>query len=585
MTPSIITKQPDGRTPPCLRTHAEACREFRWEAVRAEMSPLPGGRKGLNIAHQAVDRHAEQTPDGEAFRFVRADGSVASMTWGDLRSETNRFANALACLGVEAEDRVFSLLGRRAELYVTALGTLKHRAMFCPLFSAFGPEPLLERLNRGRAKVLVTSEKLFRRKIEPIRDRLKSIETILLVDGDGGCDPSILDYRSALEAGSNQYEIPDTDPEDMALLHFTSGTTGQPKAAVHVHEAVLNLDVSARYALDLHPADVFWCTADPGWVTGVSYGIIAPLVVGCTVVVDEGELDADRWYGILQDQRVTVWYTAPTAIRWLMRLGIEASRPYDLSHLRYMASVGEPLNPEAVRWGVEAFGKPFHDTWWQTETGAIMISNYRTTTVKPGSMGLTMPGIEASVVHGVDSDDLEFVKEPDVEGELALRAGWPSMFRAYLDNDAAYARCFRKGWYLTGDLVRRDAQGYFWFVGRADDLIKSAGHRIGPFEVESILLEHEAVAEAAAFGKPDPISGQVVKAAISLSPGHMPTQALERDIMAHARKRLGAAVAPREIEFLDDLPKTRSGKILRRLLQEREREIYAATFPDTEEAP
>jgi acetyl-CoA synthetase len=320
----------------------------------------------------------------------------------------------------------------------------------------------------------------------------------------------------------------------------------------------------------LHPEDVFWCTADPGWVTGTSYGIVAPLLHGVTSVVDEADFDAERWYGILQEQRVTIWYTAPTAIRMMMKAGTEVIRKYDLSNLRFAASVGEALNPEAVVWGEEAFGLPFHDNWWQTETGGIMIANYAAMEIRPGSMGRPLPGIEAAIVRRQKDGSVEVVEEPGKEGELALRPGWPSMFRGYLHEDERYRKCFAGGWYLTGDLARRDGDGYFWFVGRADDVIKSAGHLIGPFEVESALMEHPAVAEAGVIGKPDPLIGEVVKAFVSLKRGYDPNEALRKELLGFARARLGPAVAPREIDFSASVPKTRSGKIMRRLLKARE---------------
>lgn len=336
-----------------------------------------------------------------------------------------------------------------------------------------------------------------------------------------------------------------------------------------MHGAVVTHWATGRYALDLHPDDVYWCTADPGWVTGTSYGIIAPLLHGVTSVVDAGEFDATRWYRSLAEQRVSVWYTAPTAIRMLMKAGPELAGAHDYPDLRFVASVGEPLNPEAVRWGVQVLGLPIHDNWWQTETGGIMIANTPGQDIRPGSMGRPLPGIEAAIVHR-DDGGVRVVEEPDVEGELALRAGWPSMFRGYLGQEERYRACFADGWYLTGDLARRDADGWYWFVGRSDDVIKSSGHLIGPFEVESVIMEHPAVAEAAVIGKPDPLVGEVVKAFVSLKEGHTAGEELRREISALARKRLGAATAPKEIVFLDALPRTRSGKILRRLLKARE---------------
>ncbi|MCY1530941.1 Acetyl-coenzyme A synthetase [compost metagenome] len=323
-------------------------------------------------------------------------------------------------------------------------------------------------------------------------------------------------------------------------------------------------------ALDLQDDDVYWCTADPGWVTGTSYGILAPLALGVTMIVDEADFDAERWYTILEEQRVSVWYTAPTAVRMMMRSGTSAARAHHCPCLRFIASVGEPLNPQAVRWGLEAFGLPIHDNWWQTETGGIMIANFRSMDIKPGSMGKPLPGITAAVVRRLADGHVEPIEAPGVDGELALRTPWPSMMRGYLHEDERYRKCFADGWYLTGDLAHRDADGYYWFVGRADDVIKSAGHLIGPFEVESALMEHPAVAEAGVIGIPDPMAGEVVKAFVALKPGHEASETLRRELLGHARKRLGAAVAPKQIEFRDNLPKTRSGKIMRRLLKARE---------------
>jgi acetyl-CoA synthetase len=326
---------------------------------------------------------------------------------------------------------------------------------------------------------------------------------------------------------------------------------------------------TAYYALDLHPDDRFWCTADPGWVTGTSYGIIAPLLHGVTSVVDEGDFDAERWYRILSDERITVWYTAPTAIRMLMKTGAALARTHRLSSLRFLGSVGEPLNPEAVVWGAEALDQPFHDNWWQTETGGIMIANFASMDIRPGSMGRPVPGVDAAIVRKT-ATGVTVLEAPGEQGELALRPGWPSMFRGYLNEPERYGQCFRGGYYLTGDLARRDADGYYWFVGRADDVIKSSGHLIGPFEVESILLEHHAVAEAGVIGKPDPMAGEIVKAFVALKPGVQATDALQRELLGFARTRLGAAVAPKEIAFVPSVPKNRAGKIMRRLLKARE---------------
>lgn len=543
-------------------------RDFTWDDARSLMDGLPGG--GLNIAHEAIDRHvANGLAKKVAIRWIAKDDGRHDFTYADLKDRTNRFANVLASLGIGKGDRVYALLGRVPELYVAALGTLKAGAVFCPMFSQFGPEPVKARMEIGDARVLVTSAALFKRKVAGWRSELPGLAHVLIVDCDGEPPQGASDLRRRMAEASPHFVVAQTMPEDMALLHFTSGTTGRPKGAVHVHEAVVAHHVTGRIALDLHPDDIFWCTADPGWVTGTSYGIISPLTNGVTMIVDEAEFDAERWYGILEAERINVWYTAPTAIRMLMKVGAGPAKRRDLSHLRFMASVGEPLNPEAVVWGNETFGKPFHDNWWQTETGGIMIANYAAMDVKPGSMGKPLPGIAAGIVEKAETGVRE-VTAPMTIGHLALRPGWPSMMRAYLHEEERYRKCFVGGWYLSGDLAMRDPDGYYWFVGRDDDVIKSAGHLIGPFEVESVLMEHPAVAEAAVIGIPDETAGEVVKAFVALKHGYEPGEELELDLLGHARRRLGPAVAPKQIAFRANLPKTRSGKIMRRLLKARE---------------
>jgi acetyl-CoA synthetase len=558
--------------PPNLVDWEKTCAEFSWEQVRRE---LYGSAGTVNIAGLAVDRHAGGAArDRVALRWLGREGAVVDTTYAELRGQTNRFANVLGQLGIGRQDRVFAFTGRIPALYTAALGTLKNGSVFCPLFSAFGPEPVRQRLQRGNAKVLVTTERLYRRTIAPVRSELPELRHVLIADGREDIDSDVRALEPLLAQASPDFQAPQTGPEDMALLHFTSGTTGMPKGAIHVHGAAVMHYMTGKYALDLHPEDVFWCTADPGWVTGTSYGIIAPLLHGVTNIIDEGDFDAERWYGILEKQKVTVWYTAPTAIRMLMRVPGEPRSRYDLTRLRLVASVGEPLNPSAVVWGQQALGLPIHDNWWQTETGGIMIANYPSMEIRPGSMGKPLPGVEAAIVQRVNGS-LEVVHEPDVEGELTIAPGWPSMFRGYLHDPERYAKCFAKDtsgkeWYLTGDLARRDADGYYTFVGRADDIIKTAGHMVGPFEVESALMEHPAVAEAGVIGKPEPTIGEIVKAFVVPKPGHEPSEELRLELIGFARKRLGAAIAPKELEFRTEIPRTRSGKIMRRLLKARE---------------
>ncbi len=579
---------------PWLVDYDATVTSFDWQDAWAGLRDDGGSGcpHSVNIADLAVDRHVRAGHgDRVALRFIGRDhddiDEPVDITYAMLARRTNRFADAMRRRGFGAGTGVATLAGRIPDLYVAALGTLKGHGIFTPLFSAFGPDPIAQRMNLGRIKILVTTPLLYRRKVAGMLDRLPHLELVLVCGstedeiGTGrstDARPWVMSFGAFLTEGSDTFTAGPTDPETPALLHFTSGTTGQPKGAVHVHAAVVTHHVTGRLVLDLHDGDTFWCTADPGWVTGTSYGIIAPLTNGVTSIVDEAEFDAERWYQILDRHEADVFYTAPTAIRMLQRAGADLATGSDLSHLRLVASVGEPLDAEAVHWCQRTFGVPVIDTWWQTETGGIMIANYRSQPVRAGSMGRPLPGIEVTLLERdadgdvvTDSDGVPAqVTDPEQSGEIALRAGWPSMFRTYLDQDERYQRSFVDGWYRTGDLARRDADGYYWFVGRGDDVIKTSGHLIGPFEVESALNEHPAVAETGVIGKPDPTAGAIVKAFVVLARGYEPNEQLHRELLGHARARLGAAVAPREIEFVDNLPHTRSGKIMRRVLKARE---------------
>ena len=557
--------------PPNLVDYEQACAGFSWEDVHRAIDGLPDGR-GLNLAHEAVDRHAAgPRRDKLALRCLGKSGAVRDFTFGDLSEQSSRFANVLRRLGIGKGDRVFVLAGRIPELFIAVLGAWKNGSVLCPLFSAFGPEPIQQRLSLGDARLLVTTERLYQqRAIVDMWSQLPQLEYVLLADMDEDVNEDVLSLPKLMAQSSPQFTIAPTAPEDMALLHFTSGTTGKPKGAIHVHNAVYVHYMTGKYALDLHSDDIFWCTADPGWVTGTSYGISAPLCHGVTSIVDEADFDADRWFRILQDQKVTIWYTAPTAIRRLMRLDLKPRELYDLSHLRFIASVGEPLNPEAIAWSQKMLDMPIHDNWWQTETGGIMIANYPAMDIRPGSMGKPLPGIEAAIVEKLEDGHVRLVEEPNREGHLALRPGWPSMFRGYIHDEKRYAEAFVDGWYISGDLAERDEDGYIWFIGRADDIIKTAGHMVGPFEVESALMEHPAVAEAGVIGVPDPVIGEIVKAFVALKPPFKPSEELRLELLGFGRKKLGSAVAPKQIEFTTSLPKTRSGKIMRRLLKARD---------------
>lgn len=564
----IRKEMPPAGVEPVMSDYEEAYRRFDWEMARDQLDGLPEG--GLNIGYECVDRHVRRGRGDEvALRWIGAGDERREFTYRRLAELSDRFGAALRGMGVQRGDRIFSLCGRIPPLYIAALGALKNGSVFCPMFSAFGPEPIVQRLGSGKGKVLLTTADLYRRKVAGIRDRLPALEHVIVAGEPDEFPEDTVRFDRLVDRDGREFSIEPTDSEDQALLHYTSGTTGAPKGVMHVHEAVVAHHITGQTALDFHDGDVFWCTADPGWVTGTSYGIISPLSNGVEMVVDEAEFDARRWYRILEGEQITVWYTAPTAIRMLMKAGGDLADDFDLSSLRFVASVGEPLNPEAVMWGKEVLGLAIHDNWWQSETGGIMISNYASMDIKPGSMGRPLPGVEAAVVRS-EGDDVEVIDSPNEEGELALKRGWPSMFRGYLEMEERYRNCFVGDWYLTGDMAKVDEDGYFFFVGRADDLIKSAGHLIGPFEVESTLLEHPAVVQAAAIGIPHRTAGEIVKAFVELGEDYQFDRELRRDLKGFARQELGPAVAPRQIEAVDEIPRTRSGKIMRRLLKARE---------------
>ncbi len=528
-----------------------------------------------------------------ALRFIKKDWpkvleAIEDISFAELDRQSHLFSLALKKLGLKKGECIFALSPRLPALYIAAIGSLKRGTVFSPLFSAFGPEPIQTRISKGSGRVLFSLASLYKRKIEPIRSQLPSLEFLILIDDSGELKniPGAIDFHDLLKRTSadlnpdwirddqnftmfNDFVEP-TDQETPALLHFTSGTTGQPKGAVHVHGAAIYHLYSGQMALDLKPSDIFWCTADPGWVTGMSYGILSPLFNGVTALIDEAEFQADRWYRILQEFDVNVWYTAPTALRMLMKQGDALPTYFNLNKIRFVASVGEPLNPEVILWARRVLRINVHDNWWQTETGGIMIANFLKTKVRPGSMGHPLPGIEVRLVRTTPEGNLTFVTNPNEEGEIALRKGWPAMFRGYLNNPERYDKCFKGDWYLSGDLATFDEDGYYWFIGRTDDVIKSSGHLIGPFEVENAIMEHPLVAEAGVIGKPDPVAGEIIKAFVALKENAVPSEDLRMEILGLARVKLGPAVAPKDIAFVSGLPKTRSGKIMRRLLKARE---------------
>lgn len=557
-----------------LKNYEEAYRNFRWETIEADFSWHKTGK--VNMAYEAIDRHAEGFRKNKIALYFRDQNRYEKYTFKEMKELTNKAANVLKDMGVEKGDRVFIFLPRSPELYFALLGAIKLGAIVGPLFEAFMEGAVRDRLQDSGAKVLVTNPELYKR--VPVQD-LPDLKKILLVGEKIEETDRIADFNRRMAEADRHLDITWVGREDGLILHYTSGSTGKPKGVLHVHNAMIQHYATGKWVLDLKEDDVYWCTADPGWVTGTSYGVFAPWLNGASSVIVGGRFSPDDWYKIIEDFRVTVWYSAPTAFRMLMGAGDELVKKYDLSSLRHILSVGEPLNPEVIRWGYKVFGRRIHDTWWMTETGAILISNYPCMEIRPGSMGRPIPGVEAAIV-----DDQGNELPPYRMGNLAIKKGWPSMMRQIWNNPAKYESYFLpNGWYISGDTAYMDEDGYFWFQGRKDDVILTSGERVGPFEVESKLVEHPAVAEAGVIGKPDPVRGEIIKAFISLREGYEPSEELKEEIRQFVRQGLAAHAAPREIEFRDKLPKTRSGKIMRRVLKAWELNLPAGDLSTMED--
>jgi acetyl-CoA synthetase len=562
-TSGIFNFEPNLKDPIALK------RGFKWSDHKNEISYFAGG--SLNMAYNAVDRHAESWRKNKIALYWENDaGDKKEFSFSEIKDLSNKVANVLKKYKVKRGDRVFIFLPRIPELYFSFIGILKTGAVGSIIFQAFGEDGLYDRLSDSGATILITDQSLIER-VRPIKEKLPKLNTIL-VTGGSPKGKNEFDFDKEVKEASVEFEIVKTDPDDYAFMLYTSGTTGKPVGVVHAHRAILEQHLTAKWALDLQEEDVYWCTADPGWITGIVYGILANWSNGITTVCFDGRFSAEKWYEILEKYRVTVFYTAPTAIRMLMKAGDEIIKKYNLSNIRHLASVGEALNPEAIRWSVKNFGWPFHETWWQTETGSIMICNLPVDDIVYGSMGKALPGVEAKIV---DDDGREL---PDnTEGNLVLDLGWPSMMAAAWgkknltkidsDLDIGYVK---NGLYYTGDRAKRDEDERYWYIGRADDVIKTSGERVGPFEVESALLEHPAVAESGVIGKPDEERGQIIKAFVVLKPDYSGGKLLIEKLQECVKKNLGGHAYPREIEFVDKLPKNRSGKIMRRLLRAQE---------------
>jgi acetyl-CoA synthetase len=550
-----------------IGSYDERLKDFSWSVAEAELEYRPGG--GLNIGWHCSDRQClKGKGEKPALLWEGLGGVEKRYTFNDIRLASNTIGQFLRDHGIQAGDRVCLFMDKIPELYLGALGILKIGAIGQPLFSAFGDESLFVRLENAQTRAILTQRK-HAPKVRKILDKLPSLERIIIVDHDGKAPLQKKEVAFSLEKAApvEHLDIHPTQAESPSLLHYTSGTTGLPKGVKHVHYSLISQYLTAKWVHDLRDDDVYWCTADPGWVTGTSYGIIGPWSLGVTQVVLDAGFSAEAWYKFIAKHKVSVWYSAPTAIRSLMKAGEEVVKKHDLSSLRLLASVGEPLNSEAVIWSEKVFGRAFLDTYFQTETGSIMITNFPGMKVKPGSMGRPFPGITATIL---DPKTYEPYGETGKIGLIGIKPGWPAMMRTYWNNEETYQKKFRNGWYMTGDRASLDKEGYFWFVGRDDDIINTGGHLVSPFEVESVLLEHPAIAESAVVSKPDPINMEVVKAFVSLKTGFKTSPELDLEIMNFIRKKLSPLAMPQEIAFVDSLPKTRSGKIMRRILKAKE---------------
>src|SRR5699024_8266987 len=546
-----------------MPNYDEAQENLSWDEVEKAFSWYDTGK--INMAYETIDRHVHDGYGDKIALHYKLDDDIQSYTFKEMMENSNKAANVLKDIGVKKGDRVFIFMARSPELYFTLLGALKIGAIVGPLFEAFMEKAVKDRLENSEASTIITTSELVGR--VPV-DELPDLQHVVVV-GDQ-VDEDQINFRELYQDASDEFDIEWLDKEDGLILHYTSASTGQPKGVLHVQEAMIQQYISGKYVLDVKEDDIYWCTADPGWVTGTSYGIFAPWLNRTTNVVVVGRFSPESWYDALEKLKVTVWYSAPTAFRMLMGASDDIIEKYDLSSLRHVLSVGEPLNPEVVKWGMDVYKLRIHDTWWMTETGAHMIVNFPSLDIKAGSMGKPLPGVEATII-----DDQGNELPPNRMGNLALKKGWPAMMREIWKNKPKYDSYFIGDWYISGDSAYKDEEGYFWFQGRVDDVIMTAGERVGPFEIESKLVEHEAVQEAGVIGKPDPIRGEIVKAFIALREGYEPTDELKEEIRVFVKNGLAAHAAPREIEFKDSLPKTRSGKIMRRVLKAWELDLPA----------
>jgi acetyl-CoA synthetase len=544
-----------------------------------------------NIVHNALDRHVKTWRKNKlALIFEGEKGDRQTFSYWRLWKETNKFANVLRSLGVKKGDRVTIYMGRIPELVIAMLACAKIGAMHSVIYGGFSEQAIADRIEDAQSKVMITCDGSWLRgnvvKLKDIADeaikRSPVVESVVVVkrtEQDVHMEPG-RDYwyhdLMSLPIASPYCETEVMDAEDPLFILYTSGTTGKPKGVLHTHGGYqLYTSTTLKWVFDIKDDDRFWCAADPGWITGHSYIVYAPLILGATSILYEGAPTypyPDRWWRIVEEYGVSILYTAPTAIRGLMRFGDAWANRHDLSSLRLLGSVGEPINPEAWRWYHEVIGKkrcPIMDTWWQTETGGFMITPLPSVGLKPGSATRPFPGIDIDVV-----DDDGNSCPPGVDGNLVIKQPWPSMLRTvYGDPDRfvdQYWSAYKKqGWYLSGDSARFDEDGYIWVIGRNDDVIKVSGYRLGTAEVESGLVSHPAVAESAVIAVPDELRGNVIHAFCILRAGETGGDELIEELRDHVRHEVGPIAVPSKINIVDSLPKTRSGKIMRRVLRAR----------------
>ncbi len=535
--------------------YAEEYRAFRWEE---SLSALGWMRVStVNLGHTILDRHPSEAP---ALHWFGKNGAARTYTFGELSRLSNRFANLLRSLGVSKSDRVAGFLPRIPEAIVVMLGTWKAGAVYVPVFTGFGPDAIQFRTQHSRAKLFCTQWEYRARLPKPF----PGPEAIVTVAGPGGegADPGDVSFWEALRDQTEVFELERCQRDEPAVLLYTSGSTGQPKGVKIANNFLVAIHPYMNYAVDLRPDDVFWPTGDPGW----GYGLVCYMVslaLGVPVTSHEAAPTPEFCLSLLRDHRVTNFATTPTLLRGIMALGPQVARRY-VVRLRCVSSCGEPLNPEVINFFRQLWGVTVMDHYGSSEFG-LPIGNLNALdmAVKPGSMGLPLPGFEMAVV-GDDGQELG----PGQIGHIGMRPSREGYYSTgYWEDPERTRELYRSGWMTIGDLARRDPDGYFWFEGRVDDVIKSAGYRIGPFEVESAILNHASVAEAAVVGKPDALRGQIVKAYVVLKRGVTPYPGLETEIIEVVKSRLGRHQYPREVEFLDQLPKTETGKIQRFVLR------------------